>query len=43
MFWDDNFYDELGATPVAEDFEYTSDNNSDWLSDETFQELLSKV
>ncbi|MBL4601478.1 MAG: UDP-N-acetylglucosamine 4,6-dehydratase (inverting) [Emcibacteraceae bacterium] len=41
MFWDDNFYDELGATPVAEDFEYTSDNNSDWLSDETFQESLS--
>ena len=42
-FWNDEVYNEMGATPVAEDFEYTSDNNSEWLSDDAFQELLSKI
>lgn len=42
-YWSDDSYDALGATSVTEDFEYTSDNNSEWLDDDTFQKLLSKV
>ncbi len=42
-FWTDESYDRLGATPVGEDFEYTSDNNVEWLTDEEFKELLTKI
>lgn len=42
-FWDGGLYNNLGAKHVAEDFEYTSDNNSEWLDDDSFQELLSKI
>lgn len=42
-FWSDKAYDDLGARAVREDFEYTSDNNVEWLSDDSFQELLTKI
>lgn len=43
MYWSDDAYEKRGATEVADGFEYTSDNNSEWLSDNTFQELLTKI
>lgn len=42
-FWRDKPYDELGATPVEDGFEYTSDNNKEWLDDETFKKVLSEI
>lgn len=42
-FWKDDAYDALGAKAVAEEFEYASDNNSEWLDDNSFKELLSKI
>jgi len=43
MFWTDKAYDDLGARPVSDEFEYTSDNNLEWLSDDDFRSLLSKI
>lgn len=31
------------AKPVAEDFSYSSDNNSEWLDDDGLKELLSQI
>jgi len=42
-FWSDEFYVDQDAQPVAEDFEYTSDNNQEWLNDDQFRELLSQI
>lgn len=42
-FWTDKAYDDMGATPVGEGFEYTSDNNTEWLTNEAFKELLAKI
>lgn len=42
-FWKDAPYEEFNASPVEDGFEYTSDNNPEWLDDETFLNLLSKV
>ena len=42
-FWTDTSYDGLGATPVGEDFEYTSDKNAEWLSDDDFKDLLNRI
>ncbi len=42
-FWDDVSYDMLGAKPVADGFEYTSDNNAEWLSDDEFKDLLTRI
>lgn len=42
-YWKAAPYEKKGATIVADGFEYTSDNNSEWLDDKTFQKLLSNV
>lgn len=42
-FWSDKKYNMLGATPVAEGFEYASDSNKEWISDADFKELLSQI
>lgn len=42
-FWDKNGYDSLSGKPVKEEFEYSSDINSEWLDDEMFLKLLSKI
>lgn len=42
-FWRDKPYDDLGAKPVEEGFEYTSDNNKEWLDDSSFNQLLSEI
>lgn len=42
-FWSDKKYNILGAAPVKEGFEYTSDNNQEWLSDTEFNELLGQI
>lgn len=42
-FWSDKSYADEGATAVAEDFEFASDNNKEWLDDDAFRDLLSKI
>ena len=42
-FWRDKAYDEIGAVPVAEDFEYSSDSNTEWLDDAGFMDLLKRI
>lgn len=42
-FWKDGLYEAKGAKPVADGFEYTSDNNPEWIDDETFKKLLANV
>lgn len=42
-FWSDDYYMDQDATPVAEDFEYASDTNAEWLDDEQFRELLKVI
>lgn len=40
-FWSRNAYEAAGAVPVAEGFEYKSDNNTDWLTPDVLAKLLS--
>jgi UDP-N-acetylglucosamine 4,6-dehydratase/5-epimerase len=47
-FWSDNPGDENSSTPsdaklVAEDFRYSSDNNSDWLTAERLDSMLRET
>lgn len=42
-FWTDESYDKIGAVAVPEDFEYTSDNNNEWLDDAGFADLLDRI
>lgn len=42
-FWSDTYYKEQDATPVPEDFEYSSDTNAEWLDDAQFQALLKII
>lgn len=42
-FWNKNGYNGWDAKPVDEGFEYSSDINSEWLDDESFIALLSKI
>ncbi len=42
-FWKSDAYEVLGAKTVGEGFEYTSDNNAEWIDDQTFQKLLSQI
>ncbi|WP_417317878.1 UDP-N-acetylglucosamine 4,6-dehydratase (inverting) [Emcibacter sp.] len=42
-FWDQNYYSKQGAKPVSEGFHYSSDNNSEWMDDRTFKDLLGKL
>ena len=40
-WWDQNSYRKsAGAKPVAEDFQYSSDRNADWLSRPQLAEIL---
>jgi len=39
-FWARERVELAGATPVAEDFSYTSDNNAQWLNDEEMRKLI---
>ncbi len=41
-YWSREPYTEDGASPVAEDFIYTSDSNSLWLDDQGFADLLKE-
>jgi UDP-N-acetylglucosamine 4,6-dehydratase len=42
-FWSSDFYMDHGAAQVAEDFDYSSDTNAEWLDDEQFRELLKVI
>lgn len=41
VFWRHGFHTDKGATPVDEDFVYSSDQNDDWLTPERLDALLS--
>lgn len=43
QFWSDGCYKIDGATPVEEDFAYSSDLNDEWLDDEGLRYLLDVV
>jgi UDP-N-acetylglucosamine 4,6-dehydratase len=40
-FWSRDTYQALGAKPVAEGFEYKSDENETWLTSETLSDLFT--
>jgi len=42
-FWTDDYYMDHEAARVAEDFEYASDTNTEWLDDARFQDLLKII
>ena len=42
-FWSDEYYKDNKATSVAEDFDYSSDTNEEWLDDKQFLELLKMI
>ncbi len=42
-FWTDDYYMDHQASRVAEDFDYASDTNTEWLDDARFQELLKII
>ena len=42
-FWDKDYYGKMGAKPVSEGFHYSSDNNTEWMDDDTFNDLLKKL
>jgi len=42
-FWSDKHYTDQDATHVAEDFDYSSDTNKEWLDDAHFRELLTRI
>lgn len=42
-FWTGKYYVEHEAIPVAEDFDYSSDTNPEWLDEEGFQEILKII
>lgn len=42
-YWKNEVYNEMGAKPVLEEFEYTSDKNTEWLDDQSFKKLLSII
>ena len=41
-FWTHRSYTTRGATPVIENFRYSSDNNSEWLGVEQIRDLLNQ-
>ena len=42
-YWQRESLTEVGGTPVAENFSYTSDSNTEWLSEAQLRELLLNV
>ena len=42
-FWRDDSHTSNGAKPVAENFHYASDNNSEWLDEEGLKVLLDEA
>lgn len=42
-FWEHEPYEVIGAKKLKENFEYSSDKNTEWLDDETFTKLLQEV
>ncbi len=42
-YWNDKTYKAMGARLIEDEFEYTSDKNTEWLDDESFQDLLTKI
>lgn len=42
-WWSDERHFTPGGTPIAPDFEYSSDTNTEWLTVEQIKELLKKI
>lgn len=42
-YWDDKYYKAMGATQFNEEFEYSSDKNTEWLDEKSFKEMLERV
>jgi UDP-N-acetylglucosamine 4,6-dehydratase len=42
-FWKQGHHTDQGATPVSEDFVYSSDRNDDWLTPERLNVMLEKL
>ncbi len=42
-YWNDKHYIDMGATKFNEEFEYSSDKNTEWLDDESFKEMLARA
>lgn len=42
-YWNDEQYIAMGATKFNEEFEYSSDKNTEWLDDESFKEMMARA
>lgn len=42
-FWTDDYYMDHDASRVAEDFDYSSDTNAEWLDDRQFLKMLTMI
>lgn len=42
MFWNKEAYTSKGATTVANDFSYSSDNNSEWLKSDELKQMIAE-